>query len=106
MIALPEEINSLKKLQAFGRIGEDEKCEFEWPKFEDLQNMPADVKVSKIVIKEDPNTISYIKLIMSDGTESPEFMTQGGRKDNEKIVELDEANRPVKAIKGLDKGSA
>ena len=70
--------------------------------------MPSDISVSLIMIKSDQaESISYIKFVMSDGSESPPVFTNNSDvvHTNDKTLVLDEASRPVRKIPGADNGA-
>ena len=63
--------------------------------------MPADIYVTRIVLKKDllKGQINYIQFFYSNGSPSPVFQTMKGNKENEQLVELDEIRRPIKKVK-------
>ncbi len=92
----------LKKLAVFGAQNVDDQQIYEWPSKAQFKEMPFDLTVSMIVIKELPNAISYIKFIMSDGSESPILEADEVNHQNEKTIVLDEAQHPVRKIQAVD----
>ena len=90
----------MRQIGLFGKYLNDEQP-FIWPDQKTMNAMPADIHVTKIVLKNNnAQSISYVQFFYSDGTKSPVCENKQGGKVFDNTLVLDEVDRPIKKVKG------